>query len=517
VVDSVDNLGISRRRLLTGLGATAAATVAAGAAALPRSAIASWDITTDVLVAGSGAAGVSAAIEARQAGAEVLLIESLARFGGSSAMSGGVVYAGGGTALQKALKVTDSAEEMYRFISRAGGKHPPLDKIQLYCEESAAHFDWLVAQGVPYSEKLTTARALPMGDESLYFSGTELAWPARELATPAPRGHVPGVPGMNGGRRLMQVLLARAGALGVSLRAAVAARRLVIESDGRIAGMLVSIDGQRQAIRVNRGIVLACGGFIHNREMLQQYAPELYDCSVPWGNAGDLGDGINMGIAVGAAALRMHQGFAIAPIYPPENVLSGIVVNASGQRFISEESYHGVLGDAIAYRQQGRAWLITDKRSVYQSHQDNFLPVAKGSSIGDIAAQLGLPNGALQHTVAYYNRHAGNGDDPMFHKSQTWLRPLQGPPYTAWDLSVASAFFPAHTFGGLHTTINGQVLNSFGDEIPGLYAAGRTTAGLPTAPYIASGPGAARRSAAGQAGIWSLPHLPLCGAVHGAQ
>ena len=168
-------------------------------------------------------------------------------------------------------------------------------------------------------------------------------------------------------------------------------------------------------------------------------------------------------------------------------MLSGIVVNASGQRFISEESYHGVLGDAIAYHQKGRAWLITDQRSGYPFHQDNFLPVAQGNSVGDIAGQLDFPRGALQHTVAYYNRHAANGDDPMFRKSQAYLRPLQGPPYKAWDLSVAKAFFPAHTFGGLHTTTSGQVLNSFGGVIPGLYAAGRTAAGLPTAPYIASG------------------------------
>ena len=479
--------GLSRRSLLAGLGATAAATVAAGAAALPRSAVKSWDARTDVLVAGSGAAGVSAAIEARQAGAEVLLIESLARLGGSSAMSGGVIYAGGGTALQRALNVQDSVEDMYRFIAEAGGRHPSPDKVQLYCEESVAHFDWLLDQGVRYSTKLSTAKGLPMGDESLYFSGTEQAWPARELARPAPRGHVPGVSGMNGGRRLMQVLLSRAESLGVSLRAGVAAQRLVVESDGRIAGVLVDSGGERQAIGVNRGMVLACGGFIHNRTMLEQYAPELHACSVPWGNAGDLGAGINMGIAAGAAALRMHQGFAIAPIYPPENTISGILVNASGQRFISEESYHGVLGDAIAYHQQGRAWLITDQRSAFPFHQDNFLPVAQGNSIGDIAEQLSFPRGALQHTVAYYNRYAANGDDPMFHKSNPYLRPLQGPPYTAWDLSVKEAFFPAHTFGGLHTTNSGQVLNSFGDNIPGLYAAGRTAAGLPTAPYIASG------------------------------
>jgi 3-oxo-5alpha-steroid 4-dehydrogenase len=481
------NAGLSRRSLLTGLAATAAATVAAGSAALPRSAVKTWDMSIDALVIGSGSAGVCAAIEARQAGAEVMLIESLSQFGGSSAMSGGVVYAGGGTALQKALKVEDSVEEMYRFLALAGDANPPLDKIALYCEESSAHFDWLVAQGIPYSEKLTLAKGLPMGDESLYFSGTEQAWPARELAKPALRGHVPGVEGMNGGRRLMEALLSRAVTLGVSLRASVSADRLVIESDGRIAGVIVTVAGESLAIQAKRGVVLACGGFIHNREMLKLYAPKLYECSVPWGNVDDQGDGINMGIAVGAAALRMHEGFAIAPIYPPENVLSGIVVNASGQRFISEESYHGVLGDAITYHQKGQAWLITDQRSGYNFHQDNFLPVAEGSSIDVIAAQLGFPLGALQQTVNYYNQHAINGDDPMFRKSKTYLRPLQGAPYKAWDLSVADAFFPAHTFGGLHTNLDGQVLSSFGDIIPGLYAAGRNTAGIPTAPYIASG------------------------------
>ena len=482
-----DRTGIHRRSLLTGIAATAAATVAAGAGALPRSAVKAWDMRTDVLVAGSGAAGVSAAIEARAAGADVLLIESLSQFGGSSAMSGGVVYAGGGTALQKALKIEDSVEQMYHFIAKAGSIHPPLDKIQLYCEQSVAHFDWLVAQGVPYSEKFSTSKELPMGGESLYYSGNEQAWPARELAIPAPRGHVPGVPGMNGGRRLLQALLPRAEAAGATLRANVRAQRLVIESDGRIAGVTVTVDGVPRTIRVKRGVVLACGGFIHNREMLKMYAPQLYDCSVPWGNAGDQGDGINMGIEAGAAALRMHHGFAVAPIYPPENVISGILVNASGQRFIPEDSYYCVLGDAIAFHQRGKAWLITDKQSSYQHHQDSFLPVAEGDSISDIATQLNLPKGALQNTVAYYNLHAANGDDPMFHKKAPWLRPLQGPPYKAWDLSVSNAFFPAHTFGGLRTTVDGEVVNSFGAIIPGLYAAGRTTAGIPTAPYIASG------------------------------
>ncbi|MDH4041406.1 MAG: FAD-dependent oxidoreductase [Gammaproteobacteria bacterium] len=487
MTDSTRRPGFSRRDLLAGLGAAAAGTIAAGAGALPAASVSSWDMSTDVLVAGSGAAGASAAIEARRAGAEVLVIESLPRFGGSSAMSAGVVYAGGGTALQRALGVEDSVEDMFRFISGAGGAHPPLDKIRLYCEQSSAHFDWLVEQGVPYAPQLAGAMTVPMAGESLYFSGCELAWPARELARPAPRGHVPVAAGMTGGRVLMEALLARVKALGATLQADVAGQRLVVAGDGRVLGMEVTVAGERRTIRARRGIVLASGGFIHNREMVRKYAPELYDCAVPWGNVGDQGMGINMGIAVGAAALRMHQGFAIVPMYPPESVLSGIVVNAVGQRFVAEDTYYGVLGDAIAYHQQGRAWLVTDQRSKPPALQDNFVQVAQGNTIGDLADQLGFPKGALQETVAYYNRHALNGEDPLFRKRPGLLRPVQGPPYRAWDLSVKNSFVPAHTFGGLQTGLDGEVINSFGEVIPGLYAAGRNSAGLPGAPYIASG------------------------------
>ena len=480
--------GIRRRDLLAGLAGTALVAGAnRDAAALPRSELASWDLTTDVLVAGSGSAGISAALEAATAGADVLVIESLPKFGGSSAMSGGVVYAGGGTALQRALNVEDSAQDMYDFIAGAGAPHPQLNKIEYYCADSVEHFDWLVNQGVPYGDKFTANKGLPIGDESLYYSGNELAWPARDLARPAPRGHVPGVPGMTGGRSLMQALLARAKQLGVGMQSRTAGQQLVVESDGRVSGMVVDMAGERRSIRARKGVVLASGGFIHNREMLKLYAPELYDCSVPWGNAGDLGVGILMGMAAGGAALRMSHGFAIVPIYPPEHVLSGIVVNAQGQRFIAEDSYHGVVGNAVAYHQGGKAWLITDAGSSFGFHQDNFVEVGRANTIGDLAVAVGFPQGALQHSVAYYNRFAASGEDPLYHKNEAYLRPIQGPPYSAWDLSVNQAFFPAHTFGGLHTSIDSQVLSSFGEAIPGLYAAGRTSAGLPMAPYIASG------------------------------
>lgn len=484
-----DSNKISRRKLLAGslaAGGLAAAGVGSREA-LASSEVRSWDIETDVVIAGSGAAGISAAIEARHAGADVLVLEKLTKLGGSSAMSGGVIYCGGGTALQKSLGFEDSAEAMYDFIAAAGALHPHLDKIQVYCEESVAHFDWLVENGVPFKEKYSDVKGIPFGDASLYYSGTELTYPYRETSRPAPRGHVAGVPGINGGRRLMEALIPSAQKLGAKTQGGVSCERLVRESDGRVAGLIAEIGGERKAIRAKRGVVLACGGFIHNREMVKLYAPELYDCSVPWGNAGDLGMGIQMGIGAGGAALRMHHGFAVLALYQPESILKGIAVNQYGQRFISEESYHAVLGDAIAFNQKGVAYFIADANSSYKEPRDSVLTAAVANSIEELEQKLGVAKGALVQTVDYYNKNSAEGKDPLFEKSAKYLSPISKPPFVAYDLSVKSAFVSVHTFGGLHTRTGGEVVDAFGDNIPGLYAAGRTTSGLPTAPYLASG------------------------------
>ena len=476
--------GIGRRQLLAGAGALAA--VAAGSAPL-RAAAQDWDLIADVVVVGAGAAGACAAIEAAGAGASVLLLESLAQAGGASGLCGGVVYAGGGTALQRALGVEDSVDAMIQFLSRAGGPNPPLDKIRLYCQQSPAHFDWLASQGIPYNQRLSNARGLPDGNESLFYSGAERDWPAREVATPAPRGHVPGVPGMDGGAVLMRHLLQRAAALGARMRTGVRAERLVLESDGRVAGIAVSSARGLLHVQARRAVVLTCGGFIHNRDMVRQYAPRLYECATPWGGAGDTGGGINMAVAAGAAALRMHEGYAGSVPDATGGALGGLLVNSSGQRFIAEDAWAGAIGHAIAYEQRGRAWLVTDARGALPENQLDFPLAARADTIGGIEQVLELPRGALQQSVAYYNRYAGRGEDPQFRKSTAFLRPLQGPPYRAWAVSGDRAFFPAFTLGGLATSIRCEVLNGFGEAIPGLYAAGRTAAGLPTAPFLASG------------------------------
>lgn len=480
----------SRRGFLGGM-AGAAAVAAVGCE--PRETIsdtevAHWDLEADVVIAGSGAAGTCAAIEAAQAGATTIVLEKLAKLGGSSGMSGGVIYLGGGTPIQRACGFEDSPEAMYDYIVAASALHQDLGKIQLYCERSLEHFDWLVAHGVSYKAEFSDVlKEVPMSDASLYYSGSELAWPYRDLARPAPRGHVPSEPGMTGGRRLMQALIPAARQLGVEYFTEAAGERLIQASDGRVVGLLVNLDGKTQRIRARRGVVLACGGFIHNRSMVKLYAPELYECSVPWGNMGDLGEGILMGLGAGGVGVRMNHGFAVLPLYDPAHVLNGIVVNRAGQRFMPEEGYHGFLGHQIAYHQQGTAWLITDADSQYGYEDYRVVEAARANTIAELEERLGLPAETLVRTVAYYNKYAAEGVDPQFHKHPDYLTPLRKAPFVAYDLSTEKAFIAAHTFGGLRTSLHSEVLNAQGEPIPGLYAAGRTSWSLPSAPYIASG------------------------------
>ena len=482
--------GITRRRLLAAGSALAASSLLGqhtqAHASVRERDISQWDLSTDALIVGSGVAGMAAAIEARRAGADTLVLEMQESRGGSSAMSGGVCYLGGGTALQKALGFDDSVEAMLDYIVAASGPHPHLERIQKYCEGAVGHFDWLVANGVPYTQQFQREREFPQEtDNSLYYSGCELNHPFRDIAKPAPRGHVPGVPG-HGGWRLMQALNDTAEREGSKVLTAVTGKRLVQADDGRVLGLEVMRHGKLENIRARKGVVLACGGFIRNHDMVKHYAPEVAAVSTPHASPGDLGLGILMGMGVGAAAIRMHQAMIVLPTYPPERALRGIFVNRRGQRFMAEDYYYGVVGHEVVIHQGGVAYIITDADHAYPDN--HFYPhIAQANSIRELEQSLDMPDHALQETVAYYNRHATQQADPLFHKHADFIAPIVKPPFHAWRMDASQDFAPILTFGGLLTNTDAQVLHASGDVIPGLYAAGRTANGLPQAPYMASG------------------------------
>ena len=151
-----------------------------------------FDETVDVVVVGLGVAGTSAVVAARQAGAEVLAVEHGAGPGGTSANSGGLIYLGGGTALQSACGFQDSPENMAAFLRAALGPGVDDDRVDAYCEGSPDHFDWLVSIGVPFRAAFCDEPNRESADDAgLLFSGGEDTYPFDEIAVPVPRGHKP--------------------------------------------------------------------------------------------------------------------------------------------------------------------------------------------------------------------------------------------------------------------------------------------------------------------------------------
>jgi succinate dehydrogenase/fumarate reductase flavoprotein subunit len=443
-----------------------------------------WDIETDVVVIGFGAAGACAAIEAARAGAKVTLFEVAAGSGGTSALSGGEIYFGGngGTPIQRTAGFSDDTEDLFKYLMLAGGPNADEAKVRLYADNSLRHFDWLVGQGVQYKNSFIPQRIVePTTDDCLIWSGSEEAWPFVEQARPCPRGHTPQFMGMGGGRYLMDVLTQRVHDAGVDVRCNARALALIADEYNAVHGVVVRIDGSERCVRARRGVVLCAGGFVMNREMVKRHAPHLLRSQHPIGAVDD-GSGILLGQSVGGATINMSEGFVTLPWYPPESLIKGIFVNEQGQRFINEDCYHGRVSQHILQQRGNRIFLLVDGASYGEPEFGKFANIeigGTGETWEEVEKELDLPEGTLTATVALYNRYAAQGRDPLFRKAAKWLSPLVQPPFVALDCRIDHCFYASFTLGGLDTLPTGEVLNADREPIAGLYAAGRTACGLP--------------------------------------
>ncbi|GAB3629313.1 Urocanate reductase [Pandoraea terrae] len=442
-----------------------------------------WDIEADVLIVGFGAAGACAAIEASRAGASVVLFEAASGNGGTSALSGGEIYLGGngGTPAQRAAGFTDETGDLFRYLMMAGGPDADEAKARLYAEESLSHYEWLVAQGVPYKNTFVPGKLVePATDDCLIWSGSEQAWPFSEQAKPCPRGHTPQWTGWGGGRLLMDILAARVEELKVDVRYDSRVLALVADDANRVHGLVVRSDGVTRFARARNGVILCAGGFVMNRDMVRKHAPHLMRSDDPIGTPGDDGTGIRLGMSVGGAAIHMNEAFSSLPFYAPESLVKGIIVNERGQRFINEDAYHGRIGHHILQQLGDRIYLLVDSETYEPPIELLRVGIAAaGDTWEEVEQDLGMTAGTLTHTVETYNHHAAQGQDPLFHKAAAWLKPLTTGPFVALDCRIDYAFYPHFTLGGLDTLPNGQVLTDQREPVPGLYAAGRTACGLP--------------------------------------
>ena len=436
--------------------------------------IGAWDLEADVVVVGLGAAGACAAVESATAGADTLVLEAAGSGGGTSAMSGGILYLGGGTAVQQACGVTDDADAMYEFLMAACGPEPDPVKIRAYCDHSVEHFDWLVAQGVPFKGEFFPEPGMePPNDAGLVYSGGEDAAPFAQHIAPAPRGHKPQVDGA-AGAFLMERLIAAVVRSGVEVEYGITATRLVVD-DGAVVGLVARRHGTDVAVRANSGVVLCAGGFVMNDEMVRQHVPEIAKCNFPLGTDHDQGAGIRMAQAMGARVKRMGSAEVAVPITPPRSLVRGILVNGHGQRFINEDTYHGRVGQEGLFRQDGTMYLIVDEE-IYEPMMWGAQASWVCETAEELEGEIGLPAGSLQATLALYNQGAEVGEDPVFGKAPEFLRPLR-PPLGAFDVTAESFIYATFTLGGLDTLPTGEVQAVDGTSIPGLFAAGRTTSG----------------------------------------
>ncbi len=454
-----------------------------GARLLRASQVARWDAEEDVVVVGLGAAGACAAIAAREAGAGVLALERAHAAGGTSALSGGLLYLGGGTPVQKACGFEDSPEEMRKLLRAACGPGVDEAKLALYCEESVAHFHWLVRQGVPFKESFCKRPSMePPGDDCLVFSGGEDASPFDRIARPAPRAHKPRHPGAAGGF-LMQKLLAAVARSGVRTVQETCCERLVVEDDGRVAGVAARTQSRPWLVRARRGVVLAAGGFASHPGMLARYAPRLVRCDYKLAVAGDDGRAIRMAMAAGADVAHLEAGEVALPIAFPNRLASGILVSRLGQRYVNEDTYAGRIGQETLLRQDGEAWFVADE-AVWERRCAGLVATHVEGTIAELERAMGLPDGALVATVDLYNRHAAAGEDPVLHKKAAFLSPLVKPPFAALDCRPGAVQWATFTLGGVTTDAAGAVLDPDGAPVPGLFAAGRTTLGIAAAGYV---------------------------------
>lgn len=453
--------------------------------------ISDYDHETDVLVIGYGCAGAAAALEARSRGAEVTILERASGAGGSSALSGGEIYLGGGTAVQAACGFTDTAEDMEAYLLAALGPQADADKVRLYCRGSVEHFEWLVRQGVPFKPTFWDSPSwVPPTDDGLMWLG-ENAWPFTVAAKPAPRGHRVTAEGF-GGKVLMDRLTGAVENAGARVRTDTHAAQLIMDGTA-VVGVSARCFGKTVTFRARQGVILTTGGFADNTQMVAQHAPQL----VGWGvtsDGGDDGHGIRMGQAAGAGVQRMATA-QVGISLVPGLAVRGMLVNAVGQRFINEDQYPGLLGQAALFRQDMQVWIILDEKAfeeVPEEERWGVLPHFAAETPEELEREIGMPDGALTAALGEYNRHAARGEDPYFHKDKRWLRTLEAPfaaidvsrGMSSPDLGASRGGAKIFTLGGLKTGNDGEVLNVSGAPIPGLYAAGRATSGLHGQGYI---------------------------------
>lgn len=497
----------------------------------------------DVIVVGYGDAGAAAAIEAADNGSRVLVLDR-SHGGGASALSGGVVYAGGGTKQQVEAGYQDTVDNLYNYLVQEVGDAVDEATLREFCRQSPETITWLEDQGARFASSLAPYKtSYPTDEHYLYFSGNEKAYPYAETADPAPRGHRVVAKGLASGKTLWSKLAESAGRKGVTFAPLARVDELIIE-EGAVVGVryrvlegshpnaakhaaltkrtgkignfapdlvkgttakIQALWDEGAVVREARGaaVILAAGGFIYNKEWVAKYAPEFTKIS-PLGTPADDGSGIQLGLSAGGAVNKMGNVTAWRFLSPPSGLIEGITVGMDGTRITNEDLYGATHGNVMMREFGGKGWAVYDSVSwkkarsqfwgqtqIFQKAQAAFIFSTghkKAKTLDELATKMGVDKAGLKATVAAYNAGIADGSGDPAHKEPDLCVPLLKGPFYAYDISVDSSPLlpvPGLTLGGL--VVDGEtggVKRDDGSLIPGLYAAGRNAVGVCSNSYL---------------------------------
>ncbi len=437
--------------------------------------------TVDVVVLGGGIAGHCAAWAAEEAGAEVLLLEKNAVFGGSTACGPGS-FAFAETQTQKNLGLNDSLALLRQDLIDAGQGRSREDLIDRYVELQLDTYQWMIKQGFTFTQvEASTYQTVPRSH-------------------PIDAGHVV--------RVLHDRLLEKPG---FHYASNCRAQELVRNASGRVTGVRYEHDGHAGDVNARNGVVIATGGFSRSDRLIEKFAPE-FSQAVRMGGRSNEGDGLLMAWALGAdlldtgylsgtfgASLNNYPDisdrsgldcFLMHPIFK-----GGIAVNKNAVRFADESRSYKATGGLCLLQPDGVAFQIFDQPIMDQT-VPNMMPrnfrkayelgrVKTASTIRALAATVGLDAETLEATVARYNNYVASGHDPDFGRTHQIgdigpRVPLNTAPFYIYPCTTALL----STYGGIAVDTDMRVVDVMGQAIEGLYAAGEVAGGLHGAGYL---------------------------------
>ena len=420
----------------------------------------------DVVVIGAGGAGFSAAITAKNAGANVVLLEKMPAVGGNSLISGAEMNVAKNW-VQPKLGINDDSPELHAQDTFKGGDGKGDMKV----------INVMTHQALDAAKWCRDYLGVRFEDDNLFFFGGH----SRKRAL-IPVGHT--------GTEFIAKFQAKADELGIPVITNMKAEELIKDKDGRVVGVKATMDGSEYTFNAKGGVVLATGGFGANPEMVKKYNPKIDERFKTTDAPGTTGEALYMAERAGAQLVNMGY----IQTYPICDPISGaieliadarfdgaIMLNQEGKRFVEELQRRDVLSEAILNQTGRYCWVLWNDKigsisNTVKAHANEYEAFTKQGvmttcdDLKCIADFTKIPFDQLQKTVKRVSDMAGKGNDKDFNHRAGLMDMQQGKYYV-----IKAVPSTHHTMGGVRINEKAEALTAEGKVIPGLWAAGEVT------------------------------------------